>query len=320
MHQSRKIVGTITAVAAALAFFFPTEYARSAGVDLAKKDAAAFPRCLHISQLPEIYGRVVFSYNESGPNHLYIIGVGHRDSVTGLRGEKTARIQAEIYKIAEWLVLNKEVELLVPEGFFEKTPGNASRYGPPRKNPSIAGESLKRLEKCFADDSNPVHAGKLLLSNHGLRVRQIEDRPLYDAALQCLVALEKKKSSAPLSLESELAYLQQKRTATMLQKIPGVVAEEFLEGNIRGKEAIFTVGLNHVAEIIQYVETEKIKIYRPDLSAIKSKDYIADVNLLKDGFGITIIIPRTLAEEGEVLKMTRLDTILASGKATSIKP
>ncbi len=319
LHNTPHINRTMLTGLAALAFLF---LAACTGVHTGERDFSASAQLPDTTRLPELYGEVVFHHDGAGPNHLYVIGVGHRDSITRRNGNKTARIQAEVYKIAEWLVLNKHVELLVPEGFFEKPAGKACRYDRPRKTERLKGASLKRLEKCFADDKNPTHAGLLLLRNYRLGVKQIEDRALYDAALDCLVTLENNRNSpsATLPVESELKYLQERRTASMLQRIPDVVGDEFREGNIRQRQAIFTVGLNHLSEIIQYVTAKKIEVCPPAPASLKNENYIAEVNLLNENFGITIIIPRTLAEDDDVLKMTRLDLIVSSQISTPVRP
>ena len=56
-----------------------------------------------------------------------------------------------------------------------------------------------------------------------------------------------------LLIRSELDYHQKRRVATMLQKIPGIINEEFLEGRIDNKKALFTIGLSHISDIIRYV-------------------------------------------------------------------
>ena len=68
---------------------------------------------------PAQYGEVIYQTNEKSSNHLYIIGTSHRDSLTCLNGSLTPRVQAEVYKIGEWLIDQRGIELLLPEGFFK---------------------------------------------------------------------------------------------------------------------------------------------------------------------------------------------------------
>ncbi len=319
MHPKPQTLPARLPLLTALALLF---LAACAGAQTGQGTFSAAAHSADMARLPAAYGEVVFHHDGASPNHLYVIGVGHRDAITGRNGRKTARIQAEVYKTAEWLVLNKDVELLVPEGYFEKPTGRARRHDRPQVAGSLRGASLKRLERCFADEKNPTHAGMLLLKNHPLRIKQIEDRTLYDGALGCLVRLEKNRNSPSVArpLESELKYLQERRTASMLQRIPEVVKDEFRKGNIRRQQAIFTIGLNHLSEIIQYVNAKKIKLCAPAVADDEKNTEIADLNLLEDNFSITVIIPRTLARDERVLKMTRLDLALSSRSATPILP
>ncbi len=319
LNEAHVMIRSFRALPAALALLF---LAACAGGQTAARDFGACTLAPDMALLPEAYGEVIYRHQGPGPNHLYIIGIGHRDAITHRNGRKTARVQAEVYKTAEWLVRNKHVELLVPEGFFENGAGPTCRYDPPLRRDGLKGASLKRLEKCFADERNPTHAGMLLLRNHPLRVKQIEDRALYDGALACLVRLEKNKNnpSTALPIELELKYLQERRTASMLQRIPEVVNAEFRNGNIRQKQAILMIGLNHLSEIIQYVNAKKIELCPPAPTSREQETETADLNLLREEFGITVIIPRTLARDDEVLKGTRLDFLLASRSADPIRP
>jgi hypothetical protein len=43
----------------------------------------------NLSGLPGDYGEVIFQYKEKNPNQLYIIGMGHRDTLTRSNGERT---------------------------------------------------------------------------------------------------------------------------------------------------------------------------------------------------------------------------------------
>ena len=73
------------------------------------------PNAPHI---PPAYGKVIYSYNENSPKKLYIVGINHRDSQSRLNDIKTAKTQAEIYRIGEWLNRNNKIDILLPEGFF----------------------------------------------------------------------------------------------------------------------------------------------------------------------------------------------------------
>ena len=75
---------------------------------------------------PAAYGETLYECNPAREKQLFIIGMGHRDALTGANGPRTARIQAEVYKVGEWLILEEGVELILPEGFFKAPGGKAS--------------------------------------------------------------------------------------------------------------------------------------------------------------------------------------------------
>lgn len=43
--------------------------------------------------VPEELGEVVYQYNRQSPRQLYIVGMGHRDSLTGSNGADTVQSQ-----------------------------------------------------------------------------------------------------------------------------------------------------------------------------------------------------------------------------------
>ena len=112
------------------------------------------------------------------------------------------------------------------------------------------------LEKRLADNRTYVNAEMLLKQDYGLRTRQIEEKILYDGVHDAICKLPTKGTPSCdfLPLKSQLDYLQEKRVAAMLQKIPGVVDEEFQHSNIKNKRALFTIGISHVPQIIKISE------------------------------------------------------------------
>jgi hypothetical protein len=150
-----------------------------------------------------------------------------------------------------------------------------------------------------------------LNENHALRLQQIEDKGLYEAVQKGLLKLVncREDTSPYASLKSELDYLQERRTAVMLQKIPEIVNHEYRQGNIKNKKAIFTIGLSHLHKIIRYMNENGITIYAPLFSSNGNKDYVAKLTLQKENFGVSVILPRTLAGDQEILKINGLDTV-----------
>ncbi len=96
----------------------------------------------------------------------------------------------------------------------------------------------------------------------------------------------------------------------MLQKIPQIVNDEFRQGNIKSKKAIFTIGMVHLHEIITYLNEKRIKIHAPLWASNGNGDYTAELNLQKENFGVSVIIPRTLANDQKTLEITKLNEIV----------
>ena len=262
------------------------------------------------SGLPGDYGEVIFQYKEKNPNQLYIIGMGHRDTLTRSNGERTSRIQAEVYKIGEWVIRNKGVQLLLPEAFFaEDLRKTTEKGGRSRYLPAVSGAgNMEYLERIFSDDRTFVNAEMLLEESFPLVLRQVEDQNLYQTVYEDIRLLAGSKEDAEdISLiRSELHYDQQRRVATMLQKIPGIIDGEFLEGRIDSKKALFTIGLSHIADIISYLEEGKITLHSPLFPPVKHKDYVEELSLVKEGFGISVILPKTLVNGCETTERNKL--------------
>lgn len=265
-----------------------------------------------IPAIPFEHGEVVFSCNERSPNQIYIIGMSHRDTFTGANGSNTVRSQIEVYRIGEWLIQNRGLELLLPEGFFLKEAsdekGNLIKTAASDNGKRVSFD-IKTLEEKLENDNSYINAEMLLMESHSIESQQVEDIDLYNAVREKISLLEKfgNDTYESLFIKSGLDYLQERRTAAMLQKIPEVIEGEYREGRIKNKKAIFTIGMSHISEIIKYLKQNKIEIYSPAFTPYD--DYLSGVNLLENDFGVTIIIPRILADNRELLKLTRLDGI-----------
>jgi hypothetical protein len=171
---------------------------------------------------------------------------------------------------------------------------------------------MDTLEEILSDNRTLVNAEMLLRDNHSsLRIRQVEDRTLYETARKRITELIDQKDSCDyLLLRSELDYLQERRTAAILQRIPEVVNEEFQQGHIKARKAILTIGIHHVHKIIRYLNDHKIIVSPPLHRTDKGGDYKAELSLAKENFGVTLILPKTLVDDERVLKINRLDRIV----------
>jgi hypothetical protein len=265
-------------------------------------------------KIPTEYGAVIYQSQEMSPQQIFIIGISHRDAITYLNGDNTPRVQAEVYKIGDWLIHNQRLELLLPEGFFKSaTRKNEKKYITLQEGEkSCPSLDMEVLEKIFSNNQTYINAEMLLKQNHPLRLQQVEDKGLYEAVQNGLLNLINcpEDTSHFLGLKSELDYLQERRTAAMLQKIPEIVNSEYRQGNIKNEKAIFTIGLSHLNKIIRYMNEDGIRIYAPLSASNGDKDYIAKLTLHKENFGVTVIIPGTLAGDQTVLKINQLDRIV----------
>lgn len=273
-------------------------------------NAAPNQDILNASGLSPERGEVVFSCNQRSPNQIYIIGMSHRDTLTHANGSNTVKSQIEIYRIGEWLIQKEGLELLLPEGFFLSESSFEKKEAlktAASENGTRVSFDTKTLEEKLGEEDAYINAEMLLMQSHSIKTRQVEDLNLYNAAREKINLLEKYGDDTyeSLFIKSGLDYLQERRSAAMLQKIPEVIDSEYRAGRIKNKKAIFTIGLSHISGIIKYLKQNKIEIYSPAFSSYD--DYLSGVKLLENDFGVTIIIPRSLADNRELLKLTRLD-------------
>ena len=171
---------------------------------------------------------------------------------------------------------------------------------------------MEGLERRFSDGRQFVNAEMLLKENFPLLLRQVEDRDLYQAVFENirLVAESKGSMEKTFLIRSELDYHQKKRVGTMPQRIPAIVNDEFQQGNIDNKRALFTIGLSHISDIIRYVEDRKITVLSPLFTPAKYDDYIDELKVTKEDFGISVIIPKTLVSDHEVMERNNLKTLV----------
>jgi hypothetical protein len=260
------------------------------------------------------YGKVVFHKRGDAQKQIYILGQDHRSPLTGGNGDKTLQAQMDIYRIGEWLIRNRQVELLLPEGFFGES-GQAESTRDLR-NASANGERLLQksidnatLRDELGDSRTFTNAAILLKSNYGVQLRQTEDMGLYGAVADSFRKLTGQEGKTSSELLTRLSCFQERRTAAMLQKIPAVVEREFQGGSIQGKNAIFIIGMAHIAEIIQFLENESIALTPSREELVRSAP--CELELVKENYGVTVILPHSLAEDEEVLRLTKLLGIIS---------
>lgn len=252
-------------------------------------------------RLPAEYGRIIFQKNDAAESQIYIIGQAHRSANNGKNGEETVQTQLEIFRIGEWLIKTKEVELLLPEGFFRKIPtdsGGMAISAVQRKDVPSPDDAILRQKLVNTDTF--VSADTLLKANYNLCLGQVEDERLYRKVALVMRRVGDNQGEVDPALYKRLSFFQTQRTAVMLQKIPTVTEEVFQRGAIRSKSAIFTIGVSHVSEIVGFLKKGRVD------SSFVQQGGSESLELLDKDFGVTVILPKTLAEDERVLRLTRL--------------
>ncbi len=247
--------------------------------------------------LPKQYGRVI--YNKQGePNkEVYIIFQAHRSVTTGENNQLTIKVQSDIYRIEEWLVRNKKVQLLLPEGYFKK---ETHKKGEKSKVKSGCSTDQKisiqpiddlTLERELSDTAAFMNADKLLYRSSSVRIQQIEDKNLYYKVHGYLTKLKDLPQCSKERKYSRLVYLQDRRTAHLLQKLPQIIEKEFQKGVIGSRKAIFTIGMAHAPQILRFVN--KNYIAKPLVKSSNPKK-MHKLNLIEKGYQVIMIMPKTL--------------------------
>jgi hypothetical protein len=255
---------------------------------------------------PAEYGETLYECNPAREKQVFIIGMGHRDALTGANGPRTARVQAEVYKVGEWLIREEGVELILPEGFF-KSPGGGKASGSPsavaEKKRSADALDLKGLEAKLSDPKIFVNAEILWKRNYGISLQQVEDRDCYEGVGALVAKLAAGCSADEYTrTRANLDSLQDRRTALMLQKIPEIIDREYGEKRIKTRKAILTIGLSHIPPILKFVKEGGFRLS----SQAAANDDFDTLNLLRQNFRVSILIPRSLADDPKTLEMNGL--------------
>lgn len=249
--------------------------------------------------LPDELGAIVYEKNPESSLQVYIIGNSHRSSASGENGRYTVPAQVQTYRIAEWLIRQHQVELLLPEGYF----GRQERPGIFAAPVRLDGPTLKAS---LTDTSSFINAELLLQRNYGLALHQVEDQALYRHARDHLHSGLGSSNRLLASLGLELDYLQERRSAAILQRLPAVINAAYRQGSIAQPRAILTIGMMHLDEIIKFLATNRIEILAPPSGASVFQDYRQSLELLTQQVGVTVIVPRTILAAREQMKVANL--------------
>jgi hypothetical protein len=59
-------------------------------------------------------------------------------------------------------------------------------------------------------------------------------------------------------------------------------------------------------------------IHAPMPASQETKDYHSELNILKEDFGVSVILPRTLADDQKILEINKLDQIVGKYQSTPL--
>lgn len=93
----------------------------------------------------------------------------------------------------------------------------------------------------------------------------------------------------------------------MLQNFPEVAKKTFRESRIGNRAAIFTIGMAHIGIIINFLRPGIIHRSATESVSTERASYEASLKFLDQAYGVTVVIPRTLADDKEVLRMARVE-------------
>ena len=251
--------------------------------------------------LPSALGKVVYQKNTGSSIHIFIILNSHRSCSTGANGSLTVTAQVETFRIGEWLIRQKQVGLLLPEGFFGREE-SSPRVGMPAHRLDTGA-----LEEKLTDTSTFVNADLLLQRVYGIGLHQVEDRDLYRKARECLCAGLKGDAALALSDDRELRYLQTRRLAAILQNIPSAIEVEYRQGDITRPRAMLTLGMAHLGDLLRFLKEGEIRIPPPRGDGEGFPAFREDLGLLKKKVGVTVIVPRALAANPGLMRLARLE-------------
>ena len=102
-----------------------------------------------------------------------------------------------------------------------------------------------------------------------------------------------------------------KNFKNICEKLPVLINKEHQDGNIKKPKAILTIGLSHVSMILKYLDPSGARFYSSTSASSPDGDIFSDLTLQKQKFRISILIPKSLAEDPKILKINNLDKILS---------
>ena len=241
-----------------------------------------------VTELPSSIGTIIYQQHPDSPCQLYIVANSHRSCATGANGTETVSAQIETFRIGEWLIKRQHLDFLLPEGFFGH---DRSGKRPLRDAKRMDGRTL---EERLADTSTFVNAELLLHRHYRIGLYQVEDRALYNRARALLRSgLEGDAILSP-GFGDDLAYLQERRLAAILQNVPSALTVAGRQEGITAPKAMLTIGLAHLPDLVRYLEAGNISITAAPGGESLFPPFHARLTLDRKDVGVTIIVPRSL--------------------------
>lgn len=239
------------------------------------------------AELPETLGRIVYQTSAPAARRIFIIANGHRSALSGANAANIVQAQLETFRIGEWLINRQQVALLLPEGFFgemaEKT-----------VDPGSSPPDNRSLRATLEDRSQFVNAELLLHRNYGICLEQVEDRALYRSAREQLRLSFLADQSVASRSRLELDGLQLRRTAAILQSAPAAIDKAYRQGQLEGSNAMLTIGLSHLDDIVAFLEAGAINIAPLHTATADFPAEASELELMKHQVGVTVIVPHSL--------------------------
>ncbi|HKK02209.1 MAG TPA: hypothetical protein VJ955_08580 [Desulfuromonadales bacterium] len=260
-----------------------------------------------VAAFPSSLGTIVYQLHSDMPCQLYIVANSHRSCATGANGSKTLRAQIETFRIGEWLLKRKHLDLLLPEGFFGHD--NATEL-PHWSAVRLDGQTL---EKRLADTSTFVNAELLLHRHYGIGLYQVEDAAIYNRAKALLRSGLKDGAVLSPGFGKDLNYLQERRLAAILQNVPTVLSHAERRERISTPTAMLTIGLAHLPDIIRYLKNGNIRISPAPGSKDLFPSFHTQLTLDRQDIGITVIVPHSLLSSR---KLAQVASSFQSAKPT----
>ena len=235
------------------------------------------------------YGNVVYSYNEGAPNKIYFIGDMHATERDGkyILFENGPRVQLEAYRIAQQLILQKTVQLYLPESIALGE--NVPRGLPGKLLSELGNSSDDDLEKVLRDF--PIDAKLLLEMTYSqLDIKGAENKQSLELQDRTLKAPnEQLYDSMPL-----IRFVARLRSGYILINAPLVIESEFNRGSITNRNAMITIGNSHMGHFIDFLKNGRIYIPSQNMGEDIIPRLDVPLNLKESNYGVIIIRPLSI--------------------------